>query len=99
MPEVHTVFVQIEAPKPGFEGRVAEGCYTVEDGVLALTNRRGDPVRDDAGQSYTQKLEPGDNAKQIAGILTKKFRKVRRGNNATPSGFSGPITYRKTGRI
>ena len=36
MPEVHTVFVQIEAPKPGFEGRVAEGCYTVEDGVLAL---------------------------------------------------------------
>jgi len=99
MPEVHTVFVQIEAPKPGFEGRVAEGCYTVEDGVLTLTNRRGDPVRDDAGQSYTQKLEPDDNAKQIAGLLTKKFRKVRRGNNATPSGFSGPITYRKTGRI
>ena len=99
MPEVQTVFVQIEAPKPGFEGRVAEGCYIVERNVLTLTNRRGDPVRDDAGQSYTQKLEPGDNAKQIAGLLTKKFRKVRRGNNATPSGFSGPITYRKTGRI
>jgi len=99
MPEVQTVFVQIEAPKPGFEGRVAEGCYILEGGVLTLTNRRGDPVRDTEGQSYTQKLEPGDNAKQIAGLLTKKFRKVRRGNNATPAGFSGPITYPKTGRI
>src|SRR5262249_42615874 len=86
-----TVFVQIEAPKPGFEGRVAEGCYILEGGVLTLTNRRGDPVRDTEGQSYTQKLEPGDNAKQIAGLLTKKFRK--------PAGFSGPITYPKTGRI
>jgi hypothetical protein len=72
MPEIHTVFVQTEAPKGNFQGRVVEGKYIVEDGVLTLTNRRGDLVRDAEGKSYTQKLNPGDNAKQIAGLLNKK---------------------------
>jgi hypothetical protein len=95
MPEVHTVFVQIEPPKGKFEGRVVEGCYTIEGSLLSLTNRHGDPVRDAEGKSYTHKLEPGDNPKQIAGLLTKKFRKARRGNNAALRGFSGPINYPK----
>lgn len=56
-----------------------------------------DPVRDDEGKTYTHKLEAGDNPKQIAGLLTKKFRKVRRGNNAAPHDFSAPIAYPKTG--
>ena len=99
MPEIHTVFVQTEAPKGNFQGRVVEGKYIVEDGVHTLTNRRGDLVRDAEDKSYTQKLNPGDNAKQIAGLLTKKFAKARRGNNAPPGGFGGPINYPKTGRI
>jgi hypothetical protein len=99
MPEVHTVFVQIEPPKGTFEGRAVEGCYTVESNVLSLTNRRGEPVQDAEGKTYTHKLEPGDNPKQIAGLLTKKFRKVRRGNSTPTRGFSGPIDYPKTGRI
>jgi hypothetical protein len=97
MAEVHTVFVQIEAPKGNFRGRVVEGCYIVDDGKVILTNRRGEPVQDDTGKNYEQRLAEGDNPKQIAGILTKKLRKALRGGNALPSGFSGPINYPKTG--
>jgi hypothetical protein len=96
MPEVLTVFVQTEAPKGEFKGRVVEGCYTVDASVLTLTNRHGEPVRDAEGYTYTQKLNAGDNPKQIAGILTKKFAKARRGKNATPKGFGGPIHYPKS---
>src|SRR5436305_8058087 len=99
MPEVQTVFVQTEAPKGSSQGRVVEGKYIVEDGALTLTNRRGDPVSDAEGKTYTQKLNEGDNPKQIAGLLTKKFAKARRGNNAPPRGFGCPINYPKTGRI
>jgi len=96
MPEVHSVQVQIERPKGRFEGRVVEGRYIVEDGVLSLTNHDGIPVRDAEGKAYTHKLEPGDNAKQIAGLLTKKFRRVRRGGSSeAPRAFSGPLTYPK----
>jgi len=96
MREIHTVFVQTEAPKGNFPGRVVEGKYIVEGDQVTLTNRRGDPVRDAEGRTYTQKLIAGDNPKQIAGILTKKFAKARRGKNATPKGFGGPIHYPKS---
>jgi hypothetical protein len=98
MPEVQTVFVQTEAPKGSFQGRVVEGKYIVEDGVLTLTNRRGDPVSDAEGKTYTQKLNPGDNPKQIAGLLTKKFAKARRGD-APSSRFSGPIEYPESWKV
>jgi hypothetical protein len=88
MAEVQTVLVQIEPPKGTFNERAVEGCYTVENDFLTLTNRRGEPVRDAEGNGYTHKLEPGDNPKQVAGLLTKKFRKVRRGNNTPARGFS-----------
>jgi len=96
MPEVQTVFVQTKAPKGNFPGRVVEGKYIVEGDQVTLTNRRGDPVRDAEGRTYTQKLIADDNPKQIAGLLTKKFTKARRGNYAPPPGFSGPIEYPKS---
>jgi len=99
MPEIHTVFVQTEAPKGNFLGRVIEGKYIVEGDLVTLTNRRGDPVCDAEGKTYAQKLNVCDNPKQIAGLMTKKFAKARRGNNALPPGFSGPIKYPKTGRV
>ena len=99
MPEIHTVFVQTEAPKSDFHGRVIEGKYIVEGDQVTLTNRRGDPVGDAEGRTYTQKLIAGDNPKQIAGLLTKKFAKARRGNNASPPGFLDPIEYPKSWKV
>ena len=96
MLEVQTVFVQTEAPKGDFRGRVIEGKYIVEGDLVTLTNRRGDPVHDAEGKNYTQKLNVGDNPKQIAGLLTKKFAKTRRGNIAPPRGFGSPIEYPKS---
>ena len=95
MPEVHTVFVQTEAPKGNFQGRVIEGKYIVEGDQVTLTNRRGDPVRDAEGKTYMQKLNAGDNPKQIAGLMTKKFAKARRGNSAPVAGFESQINYPK----
>jgi hypothetical protein len=97
MPEIFTVFVQTQAPKGSFHGRVVEGKYIVEDGVLTLTNRRGIPVSDAEGKSYTQKLNESDNPKQIAGLLTKKFAKARRGD--VPASFSRPLDYPRLGKI
>ena len=99
MPEVQIVFVQTEAPKGNFPGRVVEGKYIVDGDLVTLTDRRGEPVRDAEGKTCTQKLNAGDNPKQIAGLLTKKFAKARRGNNAPPSGLSGPIEYPKSWKV
>jgi hypothetical protein len=99
MPEIKTVFVQTEPPKGSFEGRCIEGCYIVEGDAVTLTNRRGDPVRDAEGNTYKQNLNAGENPKQIAGLLTKKFAKARRGNKTVPRGFGRPLNYPKMGRI
>jgi hypothetical protein len=95
MTTVHTVFIQVEAPKGDYQGKLAEGCYIVESDTVKLTNRRGVPVQDDDGKRYEQKLE-GNNPKWVAGQLTKQFRKVLRGPNAPPRGFGSPIRYPKS---
>jgi hypothetical protein len=99
MVEVLSVFVQLEAPKGKSPGKAIEGCYIVDSGMVILTNRRGEPVQDDSGKKYTQKLGDGDNPKQIAARLTKQFRGALRGNNAAPHGFSGPIEYPKSWKV
>jgi|SRR5690349_13957790 len=95
MIDVHTVFVQIQSPKPGFSGRVVEGNYIIKDGEVVLVDRRGNAAQDDTGKKYTHKLAAGDNPKQIAARLTRELRKALRGPNAPPSGFGGPINYPK----
>jgi hypothetical protein len=95
MTDIKSVFVQVEPPKGEYQGKVAEGCYIVESGMVKLTNRRGVPVQDDDGKRYEQKLE-GNDPKWVAGQLTKQFRKALRGNSAAPRGFSGPIAYPKS---
>ena len=99
MPDILTVFVQTEPPKGKFHGRVIEGCYIVEGESVTLTNRHGKPVRDADGKTYTQKLIPGENPKPVAGVLTRRFAKARRGGDAPPKGFGAPIEYPKNGNI
>jgi hypothetical protein len=98
-PEVKIVIVQISPPSSSNPNGVsAEGAYIVADGHVTLTNRDGKPVRDKDGKICSQKLNEGDNPRQVAGRMTKRFRSVLRGDK-TPgsvSGFSQPIHYPKS---
>ena len=91
MPEVFSITVHIKPPRRDFPGQVSHGCFTVADNVVTLTDRDGEPVRDDHGKLYTRKLVPPTNAHAdaeiAAGFLTKGFRLAMLGK--TPAGFSG----------
>ena len=93
--KVNRVIVQIDQPRDGFPGRVAEGAYIVEDNTVTLTNHLGIPVRDSDGRTYSKKLEPEQDPHMIAGRLTREFRRVRRGEKNEIKGFSGPIHYQR----
>ncbi len=94
---IHTVFVQLEAPGGHCQyGRVAEGAYVVEDGVVILTDRAGKPARDSDGRTYKHKLQDGENPKRIAGRLTRKLRDALRDSSGGVEGFSGAINYPPT---
>lgn len=43
-PTVHQVIVQVRAPSENDPGQITVGHYTVEDGVLELTDEKGKPL-------------------------------------------------------
>jgi hypothetical protein len=94
--QVFTVATQVRAPKgPGDPGAMVEGCYVVTDDVVTLTDRQGNPVRDQHGKAYTRKIANGDSPKTIAARLTKDFRLMLRGKDGRVNGFDRPIRYPK----
>ncbi len=94
MTKVHTVYVQLAAPGGQYQfGKVAEGAYVVEDGVVILTDRDGKPARDSDGKRYEHKLQDGENAKRTAGRLTRKLRDALRDRSGGMEGFGGEINY------
>ncbi len=93
MTTVHTVFVQLRPPKNGDQGRVIEGAYTLVDGVVTLTNRKGEPACDGDGKRYVHKLKDGENARVIAGRLTRQLRDALKGSSGSVAGFGQPISY------
>ena len=108
MSEVYSITVHIKPPKGDFPGQVCHGCFTVADNVVTLTDRDGNPVRDEHGKLYTRKLGPPTNAHVDAGIaagfLTKEFRLAMRGGRPAGfsgggGGFSGPLNYARDGSI
>jgi hypothetical protein len=90
--KVQNVFIQIRAPAHGDQGLTCEGCFVVNGDTVTLTDRNGEPAHDSDGRRYSQKLEPGENPKQIAGRLTRKLRDSLRGRDNV-TGFDGPISY------
>ena len=101
MTEVHTVICQIQAPSRAYPtGKCVEGCFVIsEDNVLILTDRAGNPATDADGRQYTHALGPNEDARTIAGRLTKELRAALRGGDAARAGFYGPIEYFDTGKI
>jgi hypothetical protein len=91
-----SVFIQIRKLDGADPGQVAEGAFIVEDGVVILTDRDGNPARDGDGKFYKRKLADGQNPKVIAGRLTRELRTALRGKNAPVNGFDGPIRYPKS---
>jgi hypothetical protein len=100
-PEVHQVYIHIKPVSLALPtGQVAYGFYTLVDGVVTMTNQKGDPAHDDAGKVYTAKLAPNDDHQIIAGRLTRQLRDALRGKkDAPPAGFGSPLNYPKTGIV
>ena len=96
MPDVQFVAVQIARPKGNFPGQVCEGAFTVADGAVTLTDRKGKPALDPQGMKYSQKLGEGEDARAVAGRLTKKLRLALLGKNLPARGFGMPIAYPKS---
>jgi len=90
-----SVWVQIRAPKNGDQGVTAEGMFIVENGVVILTDRSGEPATDADGRKYTHKLIGDEKARVIAGRLTKQLRDALRGSAFPGESFGRPISYPK----
>jgi hypothetical protein len=60
-------------PGPGDRGRVCEGWFTVEAGVVTMTDREGIPICDVEGDKIEHKLAEGEDARTIASRLTLKI--------------------------
>ena len=90
------MYIDIKLPSGNDPGQLSLGYYTVVDGVVTMTDAKGNPAHDDSGKVYTQKLAPNDDAYVIAGRLTRQLRDVLRGRgDAPPAGFGAPINYPK----
>jgi hypothetical protein len=89
MPEIHYLQVQIG------RNRVAEGFYTIANGLLTMVYSDGEPVMLDDGSRVEHHLQPEDNVRKVAGHLTIKIRKALMGERV--EGFSSPIDYPPAG--
>ena len=96
-PEIKAIFAQVRAPRGTDPGAAVEGRYIVTDGEVILTDPKGNPVRNEYGKFYKQKMVAGDNERQIASRMTKTFRSALRGKNGgRVAGFeTGPLIYPK----
>jgi len=95
MSEVREVTVTIKPPKGTYRGQVTYGWYTLQDGVVTLTDRKGNPAGEETGRKFIHKLAPGEDACAVACKLTKELRLALRGNSAPVAGFEGQINYPK----
>jgi hypothetical protein len=97
-PEVHQVYIHIKPVSLALPtGQVAYGFYTLVDGVVTMTNQKGEPALDDSGKIYSAKLD-GEDPQIIAGRLTRKLRDALIGKkDAPPAGFDAPLNYPKAG--
>jgi hypothetical protein len=94
MPEVKAVTVILSNPsgRPGDYGQVTRGFYVLDGTKLTLTTSDGKPVRRSSGDPVVRELKDGDDPNQVAGRLTREFRRHIHGTSGA-CGFSGPLQY------
>jgi hypothetical protein len=93
--EVKKITVQVARPRGEFPGQVTTGYYKVENDMVIMTDKDGNPAGLETGKSWSRRLKPGDSAHVIAVNLTKALRDEFKGGQAV-SGFDRPLDYSKT---
>jgi hypothetical protein len=99
-PEMHQCCAEIKPPTGDHPGQISYGYFIVVDGLLTMTDAKGEVAQDDSGKAYTHRLERGDDPHVVACRLTKKLRDALRGttkDGAPPAGFNRPLSYPKSG--
>jgi hypothetical protein len=62
---------------------------------VTLTDRAGNPVRDDDGKTYVCKIAAGDDPHVTAQRITREFRLALLGKSKTASDFNGQLPIQK----
>ena len=96
MSTIRRVTVQLDPPKGDFPGRVTEGYYVIDDGVLVMTHNDGKPVD---SVEFRHILEPSDNPTAIAMMMTRKVRRYLKGQSEVQEKFARKIEYPKMGAV
>ena len=91
---IKSVVVTTAKPSgPGDLGQVAEGFYTVANGILTMCTPDGVPLRDEnTGRQVALRLLAGDDEKGLAKKLT--LQQYRAANRDQMAGFGRAIRYR-----
>ena len=66
-----TIFVQMRRPRDGDPGVTEPGYFRVEDEIIVLVDKNGNPRRNKKGKRLEYKLKPGENARTIAALLVR----------------------------
>jgi hypothetical protein len=85
------ITIQTAEPRGKFAGEVAQAYFVIEDDRVILTDRDGHALHDPDGGDYAQTLGEGDNPKQIAARLLRRFRTKFRSDRVR--GFDRPLHY------
>jgi hypothetical protein len=94
---IKSVVVTTAKPSgPGDLGQIAEGFYTVANGILTMCTPDGVPLRDDnTGRQVALRLLAGDDEKGLAKKLT--LQQYRAANRDQIAGFHKRIDYPSRG--
>jgi len=97
MSDVQRVTVYLSHPTgPNDLGQVTFGFFKVEDGVLTMTDERGNPMRRvNNGEIWSRKFGPDDNPRSIAAAFTKEIRRELYGD----SDFNRRLNYPDIRRV
>jgi hypothetical protein len=66
------VWIELQRPSEGFEGRILEGRYAVKDGTVILAAPDSKPLTI-YGREFRRELKPGDDAATIAKRLLREM--------------------------
>jgi hypothetical protein len=74
----------------------APAGFTVDDGIVTMTDKDGIPAGVETGKAFSHKLKRGEDPREWAARMTKELRReFKGGKDRVMSGFNGPIPYPK----
>jgi hypothetical protein len=97
MSDVKQIVVQVAGPGRRYKhGAVTFGYYTVDDGIVTMTDKDGIPAGVETGKTFSHKLKRDEDPREWAARMTKELRsEFKGGKDRVVAGFDGPIPYPK----